>query len=72
MSIVEKASKTKLQVFVHGLDSIIYADTQSNIIIVCQPERITQINLTPNFTESKIASLMKVIYTEIINEKCSN
>lgn len=72
MSIVEKASKTKLQVFVHGLETIIYADTQSNIIIVCQPERITQLNLTPEFTEKKIVSLMKMIYKEIINEKCSN
>lgn len=71
-TIVERATKNKLQAFVHGCQVIIYADTEKNIIIVSSPEFISQINLTPAFTEKMILNLMKIIYTEIINENSSN
>lgn len=72
VEIIEQVGNNMLQLFVHGANTIIYADKSKNIIAIADGNGTTCGQAPMEASEAKLKSLMKDCYTNVINLYSSN
>lgn len=72
VEIIEQVNSNTLQLFVHGANTIIYADKSKNIIAIADGNGTTFGQASMEANEAKLKSLMKECYANVINYYSSN